>query len=154
MPAIYETLPPETDIISFWCLVDEEGEVTREFLRSSLALSALSALPAYSEATPVVAEPNDREYWVQVLNRVANPVLKSLSERQLKVEMPVEAPHGNVEERRQFTYLEAMGRLITGIAPWLESGPQNGPEGGLRSQYAEWSRMAIEAARFHEFQSR
>ena len=39
-----------------------------------------------------------------------------------------------------------MGRLLTGIAPWLESGPQSGSEGGLRNQYAEWSRMAIAAA--------
>ena len=38
-----------------------------------------------------------------------------------------------------------MGRLLSGIAPWLESGPQNGREGALRSQYAEWSRAAIEA---------
>jgi hypothetical protein len=121
------------------------GVGRRKFLKSSLALSALSILPADSEATPIVAEPNDREYWVQVLTRVAHPVLKALSERRLKVEMPVEAPHGNVEERRQFTYLEAMGRLLTGIAPWLESGPQDGPEGTLRSQYAEWSRVAIEA---------
>jgi hypothetical protein len=121
------------------------GVGRRKFLKSSLALSALSILPADSEATPIVAEPNDREYWVQVLTRVARPVLKALSERRLKVEMPVEAPHGNVEERRQFTYLEAMGRLLTGIAPWLEFGPQDGPEGTLRSQYAEWSRVAIEA---------
>ncbi len=121
------------------------GVGRRKFLKSSLALSALSILPADSEATPIVAELNDREYWVQVLTRVAHPVLKALSERKLKVEMPVEAPHGNVEQRRQFTYLEAMGRLLTGIAPWLESGPQDGPEGALRSQYAEWSRVAIEA---------
>src|ERR1700733_2954184 len=100
----------------------------REFLKSSIAPGALSAIPAGSEAAPVV-EMNDREYWVQILTRVAHPVLQSLSEGKLKAETPVEAPHGNVAERRQFTYLEAMGRLLTGIAPWLESGPQGGPEG-------------------------
>ncbi len=121
------------------------GVGRREFLKSSIALGALSAFLTGSEATPVVAEPNDREYWVQILTRVAHPVLKALSERRLKIQMPVEAPHGNVEQRRQFTYLEAMGRLLSGIAPWLESGPQNGPEGSLRNQYAEWSRTAIQA---------
>jgi hypothetical protein len=121
------------------------GVGRRQFLKSSIALGALSAIPASPEASPAVVETNDREYWVQVLTRVAHPVLLALSEKKLKVEMPVEAPHGNVEERRQFTYLEAMGRLLTGIAPWLESGPQSGPEGGLRNQYAEWSRMAIQA---------
>ena len=117
----------------------------REFLKSSIALGALSAIPASSQAAPAVGETNDREYWVQVLTRIAHPVLQSLSERKLKLEMPVEAPHGNAAERRQFTYLEAMGRLLSGMAPWLESGPQSGPEGGLRNQYAEWSRMAIQA---------
>ncbi len=120
------------------------GMDRREFLKSGIALGTLSAIPASSEASPV-GETNDREYWVQVLTRVAHPVLQALSERNLKAEMPVEAPHGNVADRRQFTYLEAMGRLLTGIAPWLESGPQSGPEGALRKQYAEWSRMAIQA---------
>jgi hypothetical protein len=55
------------------------GVGRREFLKSSIAFGALSALPADSEATPIVAEPNDREYWVQVLTRVAHPVLKALS---------------------------------------------------------------------------
>ena len=117
----------------------------RQFLKSSVALGALSAIPSPALAYPVISQANDREYWVQVLNRISGPVLKSLSERKLKAEMPVEAPHGNTADRRQFTYLEAMGRLLTGIAPWLESGPLSGSEGDLRSQHAEWSRMAIAA---------
>ncbi len=108
------------------------GVGRRQFLKSSIALGALSAIPAGSEGSPAVVETNDREYWVQVLTRIAHPVLEALRERKLKAEMPVEAPHGNVAERRQFTYLEAMGRLLTGIAPWLESGAQSGPEGSLR----------------------
>jgi hypothetical protein len=120
----------------------------RQFLKGSVALSALSAIPEVSGpalASPAASQASDREYWVQVLDRIAGPVLKALSERKLKAEMPVEAPHGNIADRRQFTYLEAMGRLLTGIAPWLESGPKSGSEGALRSQYAEWSRMAIAA---------
>jgi hypothetical protein len=117
----------------------------RQFLTGSVALSALSAIPGPVLASPAASQASDREYWVQVLDRISGPVLKALSERKLKAEMPVEAPHGNIADRRQFTYLEAMGRLLTGIAPWLESGPKSGSEGGLRSQYAEWSRMAIAA---------
>src|ERR1700760_4577222 len=106
----------------------------REFLKSGAALGAVSALPTRADATPVHTEGDDREYWIQVMTRTAQPVLNALSKRRLKLEMPVEAPHGNAAERRQFTYLEAMGRLLAGIAPWLESGPQSGPEGNLRSQ--------------------
>ena len=89
---------------------------------------------------------DDREYWVQLLTKIARPVLGALSERRLKALMPVEAPHSNVQERRQFTHLEAFGRLLTGIAPWLESGASDGEEGALRIQYAELARRAIDAA--------
>jgi len=80
------------------------------------------------------------------MKRISEPVLISLSERKLKVNMPVEASHGNVEDRRKYTYLEAIGRLLTGIAPWLESGATTGAEGELRSQYAELARKSIAAA--------
>jgi hypothetical protein len=54
---------------------------------------------------------DDRAYWIALLTRVANPVLQALSKRELKKTMPVEAPHGNAEDRRQFTYLVA-GRVL------------------------------------------
>ena len=60
--------------------------------------------------------------------------------------MPVEASHNNVADRKGYTYLEAIGRLLTGIAPWLESGPNDGPEGDLRRRYADLSRASIRSA--------
>jgi hypothetical protein len=111
----------------------------RQFLQGGVALGAVS-IPTI-QFSPAVAE--DRQFWIQVLSKVAAPVLQAASQGQLKAEMPVEAPHGNVAERRQFTYLEALGRLLCGMAPWLEAGSETGTEGKLRHQYAEWARMAI-----------
>jgi len=126
-----------------------KGSARRTFLKSAAAIGALasmnsmSALPAHSpEQTGEV----ERRYWVSIVTRVAEPVLRALSERKLKSAMPVEAPHGNVDDRRRFTYLEAFGRLLCGIAPWLESGPVENLEGKLRVQHAEWARAAIDAA--------
>jgi hypothetical protein len=116
----------------------------RKFLLHSMAAGAASSLRASSVVDPPVL--NDRDYWIQILKKISTPVLRALSERKLKATMPVEAPHGNVEERRRFTHLEAMGRLLMGISPWLESGPNLGQEGALRAQYAEWSRAAIQSA--------
>ena len=92
------------------------------------------------------ADMPDREYWLSVLERVAEPVLAALSERKLAATMPVEAPHGNVADRRQYTYLEAVGRLLAGIAPWLETGEKDGREGALRRRYAELARESMAAA--------
>jgi hypothetical protein len=117
----------------------------RQFLRGGIALGAISpidAIPAIQSSSSAV---DDRQFWLDVVAKVAEPVLRSASQKRLKADMPVEAPHGNVAERRQFTYLEALGRLLSGIAPWLETGADSGAEGKLRNQYAEWSRMAIQS---------
>ncbi|MFK7691623.1 DUF2264 domain-containing protein [Paenibacillus sp. HJGM_3] len=85
---------------------------------------------------------NDRAYWLDTMERIAGPVLKALSVRQLKATMPVEV---KTDARLQYTHLEALGRTLTGLASWLESGPRDGEEGRLRERFAEMARAAIDA---------
>lgn len=118
----------------------------RRFLQSGAALGAISMFEASSLALPVSPDVSDHEYWIQSLEKVSHPVLAALSERRLKATMPVEAPHGKIQERRQFTHLEAYGRLLAGIAPWLESGPSDGKEGALRLHYSALACKAMDAA--------
>ncbi|MFD0682708.1 MULTISPECIES: DUF2264 domain-containing protein [unclassified Paenibacillus] len=84
----------------------------------------------------------DRIYWIDTLSRIAQPVLHHLSNRNLKDSMPIE---GKMDDRPLFTHLEALGRLLTGMAPWLETGSREGEEGRLREHYAEWARQSIDA---------
>jgi hypothetical protein len=60
--------------------------------------------------------------------------------------MPVEAGPGLEEDRKKYTYLEAFGRLMAGMAPWLELGPDNSPEGKLRKKYIDLSVRSIRNA--------
>lgn len=39
--------------------------------------------------------------------------------------------------RRSVSYLEAVGRTVCGIAPWLELGPDDTQEGKLRERYIQ-----------------
>jgi hypothetical protein len=119
----------------------------RTFLKNGIALGALSSMGGFPQAAAAAVEPagNDRQYWVEVVKRVSDPVLVALSERKLKATMPVESPQGNIEERRKFTHLEATGRLLAGLAPWLETGATDGAEGKLRQQYAEMARAGIQS---------
>jgi hypothetical protein len=80
-----------------------------------------------------------REHWLGYVEKTAGPVLKALSERRLKRVMPVESRVG--QDRRTGMYLEAVGRTLCGIAPWLETGS----EGALREKYCVMSREAIAA---------
>lgn len=84
----------------------------------------------------------DREYWVNLLVRISRPVLEALSARKLHELMPVEGR----EDRPKYAHLEAIGRLLAGIAPWLELQELSGDEEKLRQKYANMAREAIDAA--------
>jgi hypothetical protein len=88
----------------------------------------------------------DRASWLAMLDRICRPLFEALSQRRLKSLMPVEAYTGEQEHRRQTTYLEALGRSLCGIAPWLEHGATTGAEGEMRARYSEWARTAIASA--------
>lgn len=85
----------------------------------------------------LAADTGDRGYWIEILTKIADPVLRSLSRQELKKDMPVEAVKGREADRAQFTHLEAFGRLLSGMAPWLELGPDGSPEGKLRKKYID-----------------
>jgi hypothetical protein len=109
----------------------------RDLLKTVLPVTAAALLPSAvaASAAEEVQPASDRAFWLEQLHRVAGPVLDALAHRQLKATMPVEAAHGEEESRRHTTYLEAVGRLLSGLAPWLEHGATNGDEGALRQQY-------------------
>jgi hypothetical protein len=88
----------------------------------------------------------ERAYWLGVLRRLAEPVLTNLAEQRLKERMPVEATPGAEAERRNVTHLEAFGRLLAGISPWLELETAAGEEGRLRERYADLARRSLDAA--------
>jgi hypothetical protein len=123
--------------------------------RNFVKISAVAAATSISSNARAVHNPvlkqdhskqSDRDYWITVLTRLADPILLALSQKKLKTTMPVEAPHGNAAERSQYTHLEALGRLLAGISPWLESGDSNASERELRQRYSNLARQAIASA--------
>jgi len=95
------------------------------------------------QAMEQVARQGDREYWIEVVRRVSEPVLEAVSKGQLRARMPVEAAAGLVEARSKSTHLEAFGRLVSGLAPWLES-TVSGDEVVLQTRYREWARAGVQ----------
>ncbi|HEY2013176.1 MAG TPA: DUF2264 domain-containing protein [Bryobacteraceae bacterium] len=112
----------------------------RHFIHS---MAGLGALAAAEPATPQGTAETDRQYWLRMLDRLAGPVLRNLAAGTLKRNMPVECVTGNVADRRKYTHLEALGRLLAGIAPWLEVSLEAGSERDLQQQMAGLAREAI-----------
>jgi hypothetical protein len=84
-----------------------------------------------------------RQSWCDITYKISYPLLDALSKGELKKRMPVEQQK-NASGREDFAHLEALGRLLCGIAPWLESGEPSGREG---EQRAELTALAIQGIR-------
>ncbi len=82
----------------------------------------------------------DREFTVRTLDRIAHPVIESLAEGKLKKNLPLGPGE---QDRARWTHLEAFGRTMAGISPWLAIGPDDTPEGKLRARYIGLSRKAL-----------
>ncbi|RCW69783.1 DUF2264 domain-containing protein [Saliterribacillus persicus] len=85
-----------------------------------------------------------RKFWLKCLLRIADPVIEALEKEELKILMPVEA--NNSDDRAKYTHLEAFGRLLAGIAPWLEHKKTDEKEEKLRITYATRIRKCIDHA--------
>ena len=81
------------------------------------------------------ANNGDRQYWIQTIVKIADPVINNLSKDQLKKKIPIGRSSSALASRREFvTHMESVGRTIAGIAPWLELGPDETSEGKLREK--------------------
>jgi hypothetical protein len=59
--------------------------------------------------------------------------------------MPVEAK-ASVKDRANYTYLEAFGRLLCGLSPWLDLKGGTSEEARMRAHYAALAREGLDAA--------
>ena len=91
------------------------------------------------------AKTNDRKLWLNYLDKVSRPVMMNLAADQLKEKMPgaMSKRIDNAASRSKVAYLEAFGRTLSGIAPWLNSEGGSSEEVALRDQYRVWSLKAI-----------
>lgn len=79
----------------------------------------------------------DREQWVKWLWKISYPVIHNLAEGTLHQNMPIETVNGNPAGYDEITHLEAVGRTLAGVAPWLALPDDDTEEGKLRKQMRE-----------------
>jgi hypothetical protein len=114
----------------------------RTVLKTIAGLSAARA----AQGAPQPDVESDRTYWVGLLAKLADPVLENLSRGTLKRNMPVECAGENQAARRKYSHLEAIARLLAGIAPWIEAPLEAGAEHNLQQRYRALAREAIRSA--------
>ena len=110
-------------------------------LVAAMLMPALTVQAKGKKDKNVVAEQitgaQDREQWVKWLWKISYPVIHNLAEGTLHQNMPIETPSGNPEGYDEITHLEAVGRTLAGVAPWLALPDDDTEEGKLRKQMRE-----------------
>ena len=86
---------------------------------------------------------DDRSYWVSFLTKIIEPVLMNAANGTLKKNMPIEKAPGYSLKVEKVTHLEAIGRTLAGIAPWLTLPNDDSAEGKLRKKFTAYSLNAI-----------
>ena len=81
----------------------------------------------------------DRQYWAGLCYKIAQPILENMSKGELQKNMPLELSPNWDGRNVKVSYLEAFGRLMAGITPWLALPDDGTPEGKQRKQLHDWA---------------
>lgn len=102
-------------------------------------LLCLALLLAAATASAKQKPQSDREFWVETATKIATPVLENLSKNELHKNWQVEYSPSWDGRNKEVAYLEAFGRLMAGIAPWLALPDDGTAEGATRKRLREWA---------------
>ncbi|WP_346237465.1 DUF2264 domain-containing protein [Niabella insulamsoli] len=105
----------------------------KKFLQAGV-LQLLLAVSLISNAQPHTTGEQDRAYWAGLLYKMAGPVIFNLANGTLKKNMPLEKAPGYALKAEKVTYLEAVGRTVAGVAPWLALPDDPTKEGQMRKE--------------------
>jgi hypothetical protein len=110
----------------------------RNFLQLSslLSLAGLLRTENTKAADSGTADkfPTDRAYWISLLQKISAPVLDNMSKGELRKNMKIEVSPAWDGRPKDVAYMEAFGRLIAGIAPFVALPEEDSPEGEIRKK--------------------
>lgn len=103
---------------------------------------AISVQTFSQKNKPEIFNQSDREYWVTMLYQISEPVLSNMSKGELKKNMVLEVSPKWDGRNKDVAYMEAFGRLMAGVAPWLTLPDDDTAEGKKRKQIREWALLS------------
>lgn len=100
----------------------------RNFLQWSTFVGLISNIPVQAKAEKSL---NERDYWVSLLDQLASVLVENMSKGELRKNMELAFSPTWDKRNSAVAYMEGFGRLIIGLAPFLDL-PAS--EGSIREQ--------------------
>ncbi len=104
-----------------------------------IALCLCFSISTFLQDKKNTDQADDRTYWVNQLYKMSAPILSNMSKGELKKNMVVEYSPTWDGRNKNVAYMEAFGRLMAGVAPWLNLPDDNTAEGKKRKEIREWA---------------
>lgn len=82
---------------------------------------------------------SDREVWSELCYKIAQAILENMSKGELQKNMNLELSPTWDGRNKKVAYMEAFGRLMAGISPWLALPDDDTKEGKMRKQLRNWA---------------
>ncbi len=105
----------------------------REFITSAVVAGVAPVAGAAGVSTLVQTSADDRKYMLDLLGRIATPVLEPMSAGRLQQVFKPELSPAWDGRNPKVAYLECFARLVSGIAPWLALPDDASAEGRMRA---------------------
>jgi rhamnogalacturonyl hydrolase YesR len=119
------------------------GQVVDAHSETNFGVGAfLLAACEYVRYLEAAAGSDDRAYWSDLLYRMAAPVLRNMAAGELHAQMTVELSPTWDGRNQGVVYMETFGRLMAGVAPWLNLPDDDTPETARRRELREWARCS------------
>jgi len=114
----------------------------------SLAISQKNKKKALVPSGEISNGLSDRKFWVAQMDKMARPMMSSLAHDSLRINMPttLSIHVDNAEQRRKVQYVEVFGRVLSGMAPWLQGEGGDDAEVALRNEYRAWALQGLQNA--------
>lgn len=109
---------------------------------TSIFLCIIVSFSIQAKQKQLSQEINDRVYWSNLCYQISAPILNNMSKGELQKNMQVDVSPTWDNRNKNVTYMEAFGRLMAGIAPWLTLPDDNTLEGKQRKQLREWALLS------------
>ncbi|MDV6332302.1 DUF2264 domain-containing protein [Asticcacaulis sp. 201] len=112
----------------------------REFMGAVMGAATIPAMAGAATAATRGTAANaadDRAYMTGLMTQIATPVLSNMSQGQLQKNFKLELSPTWDGRPSGVAYLECFGRLMSGLAPWLNLPEDATPEGRLRKTFTD-----------------
>lgn len=106
-------------------------------MRKTLLLICLLLTISSASFAKKTKKVDDRTYWSELAYKIAFPILDNMSRAELQKNMDIKLSPIWDGRNERVTYLEAFGRLMAGIAPWLALEDDDTKEGKMRKELRE-----------------